>query len=305
MNIGNILKLVAAAVLALIIMNSNFNTVLAQEGTSAYSGLEVASSTNGADVLVDGKWQGKTPLNEPIRLRPGQHLLTVGKDEFIHHKEVVEIRPGEILRIKVNLQAAEPPPPKTGPLTHEEIRNAIKNALLKLRREELVGSKKILDELIQEEQGKNDPLVWLALGRYYWEGDSNLDAATQALEQAVVLGADQEAVGARWAEMFLETYRKHVGLVKITGPETITGWVVEFEMKLAAPLFDWDRKRLYQWVVPSGGVGKISRKVGIAFPLPAGDYVLGGKYVKVLPGVTTAVPIVDIALPTIPPTAKD
>ncbi|RLB58819.1 MAG: hypothetical protein DRI34_03700 [Deltaproteobacteria bacterium] len=64
--------------------------------------LEVAAS--GAEVLVDGRPVGRTPLAGPITsLRPGGHKITIKKEGTSSFEEVVPVRFQQVTRVKVDL----------------------------------------------------------------------------------------------------------------------------------------------------------------------------------------------------------
>lgn len=68
-----------------------FSKVLrAKSGT-----LYVDSGEVGASVLVDGALLGTTPLDAPLVLAGGPHLLRVEKDGFVAFQKEVRVRPGE------------------------------------------------------------------------------------------------------------------------------------------------------------------------------------------------------------------
>ena len=59
-----------------------------------------------ADVLVDKKRVGKSPLPEPLRLKQGSHDLLVTKDGFGNWSQTVEVAAGKTTTLKVDLSGA-------------------------------------------------------------------------------------------------------------------------------------------------------------------------------------------------------
>jgi hypothetical protein len=56
-----------------------------------------------AEVWVDGKKKGTTPI-DPIQLKPGKHQIRlVNKDLKVDRKENVELQPGETKELKFKL----------------------------------------------------------------------------------------------------------------------------------------------------------------------------------------------------------
>ncbi len=57
--------------------------------------LRVRSNVKGADVEVDGKRSGKTPLNLALTLPPGRHALEVAREGYIPFRSKVGVRAGQ------------------------------------------------------------------------------------------------------------------------------------------------------------------------------------------------------------------
>lgn len=86
--------------------------------------LELTCSVEQAEVLVDGKPRGTTPLAGPLRVEAGARTVRVAKAGYTPSIQEVSLAAGEERRITVELerQPAEPPvekpaPPKLAPLT--------------------------------------------------------------------------------------------------------------------------------------------------------------------------------------------
>ena len=56
-----------------------------------------------ADVLVDNRKVGKSPLNDPLRLKQGRHEIIVSKQGFANWTRTLEVQPGATESIKVDL----------------------------------------------------------------------------------------------------------------------------------------------------------------------------------------------------------
>lgn len=65
-----------------------------------------------ADVLIDNRKVGKSPLQEPLRLKQGKHDLMVSKNGFGTYNQPIEVTPGKAQTVKVELssgsEGAEP-----------------------------------------------------------------------------------------------------------------------------------------------------------------------------------------------------
>lgn len=60
-------------------------------------------SERNADVMVDGRRVGRSPITEPLRLRAGAHDVLVMKPGFLPYKQKVEVPAGGARRIDVQL----------------------------------------------------------------------------------------------------------------------------------------------------------------------------------------------------------
>jgi hypothetical protein len=77
--------------------------------------LDIAADTDGAEVFVDGRSYGKTPLSTSVAVAPGPHQVVVQKDgQSIPYTDRVEARAGTEIRIQARIVlppiAAAPPP---------------------------------------------------------------------------------------------------------------------------------------------------------------------------------------------------
>ncbi|HSN81042.1 MAG TPA: PEGA domain-containing protein [Polyangiales bacterium] len=71
-------------------------------------------ATSGAAIRIDGEPSGNVPLRKT--LRPGRHLIQVGKRGFVTFSKWVELESGEVLSLPVTLAPQEPKEPGTGSL---------------------------------------------------------------------------------------------------------------------------------------------------------------------------------------------
>lgn len=62
-------------------------------------------SEKGANIMVDGKKVGQSPLPEPLRLRAGTREVTVMRPGYAVWKKEIEVKAGTDQRVKVELQA--------------------------------------------------------------------------------------------------------------------------------------------------------------------------------------------------------
>ncbi|MBI5481018.1 MAG: PEGA domain-containing protein [Deltaproteobacteria bacterium] len=84
------------------------------------STLVITAATAGAEVAIDGKTRGKTPLARPLRLDPGRHRVSLSRAGHQQFAADLTLQAGETRRIfpelrpvEVVAQPAPPPPPPT------------------------------------------------------------------------------------------------------------------------------------------------------------------------------------------------
>lgn len=65
--------------------------------------LVLSSQTEGAEVFVDGKLVGKTPLAEPITLKPGKYTLKMTKRGHTEYIDVFTIRARKETKLDIDL----------------------------------------------------------------------------------------------------------------------------------------------------------------------------------------------------------
>jgi hypothetical protein len=73
--------------------------------------LTIVCDVDGAEVLVDGKAVGTTPLAKPVRVKAGTRELTIRKQGSPAVKRSVEVAGREERKVDVALAPAPPPPP--------------------------------------------------------------------------------------------------------------------------------------------------------------------------------------------------
>jgi tetratricopeptide (TPR) repeat protein len=73
--------------------------------------LQVKCETPGAEVVVDGKSQGKLPLAQPIWAAAGNHQVTITHEGFAPATETVEMTAGTTALVVLRLAPVQPPGP--------------------------------------------------------------------------------------------------------------------------------------------------------------------------------------------------
>jgi PEGA domain len=71
--------------------------------------LEITSDPTGADVAIDGRTVGKTPITAPV-FGPATHTVAVTRDGYDPTSREVKIKAGEELKLDFSLRAKAPPP---------------------------------------------------------------------------------------------------------------------------------------------------------------------------------------------------
>lgn len=69
--------------------------------------LNVVIWPDGTRVTIDGRYVGKAPLREPLRLDPGEHIVHLACDGFSDKTEKVRLDPGEAKSLRVALVPAK------------------------------------------------------------------------------------------------------------------------------------------------------------------------------------------------------
>ena len=67
--------------------------------------LIINSNEKGADVKIDGRPEGTTPLAEPLKLKPGSHTVRVSKHGFTDWQRDIKIDADKKVQVKVSLVA--------------------------------------------------------------------------------------------------------------------------------------------------------------------------------------------------------
>jgi hypothetical protein len=65
--------------------------------------LVLSSQTEGADVFVDGSLVGKTPLKDPLALKPGKYTLKMTKRGFTEYIDVFTIKARKETKLDIDL----------------------------------------------------------------------------------------------------------------------------------------------------------------------------------------------------------
>ena len=69
-----------------------------------FAELEVICDLDGAQVAVDGKMQGRTPLRRPLLLKPGRRTLTITRAGYRTITRAIELKPKERLTLRFSVQ---------------------------------------------------------------------------------------------------------------------------------------------------------------------------------------------------------
>jgi tetratricopeptide (TPR) repeat protein len=72
--------------------------------SGALGALRLAEKRPGYEVLVDGRQQGKTPLDRDVWVRPGHHVITLEQDDRVLFRDDVTVASGATLQITVTLR---------------------------------------------------------------------------------------------------------------------------------------------------------------------------------------------------------
>ena len=88
--------------------------------------IDVQITPEGADVVIDGAFVGRSPLADPVFLAPGEHTVEVQKVGYVARSEKVAASAGAVTPLRVELvaegatgaaPAPAPVPPPTAPPT--------------------------------------------------------------------------------------------------------------------------------------------------------------------------------------------
>jgi hypothetical protein len=69
----------------------------------AQSGLNLRSTTSGAEVSIDGDSVGQTPVSKVLGLPAGEHTIRVARPGFAPYIDVFRTKPGQVAKIDVEL----------------------------------------------------------------------------------------------------------------------------------------------------------------------------------------------------------
>lgn len=76
--------------------------------------LSVGANISGANVLLNGRSVGNTPIN--LTLNPGTYTLEVRRSGYTPYRISATVQPGQTTQVYAQLQPLAPPPPPTGTL---------------------------------------------------------------------------------------------------------------------------------------------------------------------------------------------
>ena len=82
---------------------------LLKELAGVIATVSITCNVDDASVLVNGKFHGKTPLAEPIRLNIGDYEVKVQKEGYIGSSIEIELPGGEVISLEVDLEKEKPP----------------------------------------------------------------------------------------------------------------------------------------------------------------------------------------------------
>ncbi len=159
-------------------------------------------------------------------------------------------------------------------LSHE-----VDQALLYLKMKIPERAREKLSAMVEKEDGQEDALVWLALGKARW-AEKNLDGAGAAVSRAKELGVKSRLREKRWAKAFYREFRDNVGSLQIEAEDCPE---VKFKAKLAAPLVDQQRRALLE-ALAGWRDKQMIRKTDTTFYMPRGKYAFGDTRVTVKAG---------------------
>ncbi len=77
--------------------------------------IAITTHPEGAQVLVDGRSLGVSPIPDPVFLLPGDHEIEARKEGLPPAREEVTLREGEVRSVRLRLEAEPPPPPPPRP----------------------------------------------------------------------------------------------------------------------------------------------------------------------------------------------
>ena len=71
--------------------------------------VDIAVDRDEADVFVDGELQGRTPLDESLRLAAGDHEIEVRLDGYRTHRERIEVHGGQQVELSIDMEEVRAP----------------------------------------------------------------------------------------------------------------------------------------------------------------------------------------------------
>ncbi len=88
----------------------------ADDGIAVESGrigrIDVVADVEGAEVRLDGRQVGWTPLSMPLRVDPGRHVVELFHPRYRDERFELDVAPGSTELIHVAMQLPPPPPPR-------------------------------------------------------------------------------------------------------------------------------------------------------------------------------------------------
>jgi hypothetical protein len=138
----------------------------------AQSGLNLRSTTSGAEVSIDGDSVGQTPVSKVLGLAAGEHTIRVARPGFAPYIDVFRTKPGQVAKIDVELV------PVAGVISLTSPTGAVRV---------FVDDKYIGDAPVESELTPGSHQVRVERGGFYPESFAVSAVAGQVIEKAVTL----------------------------------------------------------------------------------------------------------------------
>ena len=86
--------------------------------------LKITVNERGAEVLVDRRIAGTTPLGKPLKISPGSHVVTISKNGFKPRKKTIKVTAGQTAMLDISLMAVARQNVKIQPATTTSYKEA-------------------------------------------------------------------------------------------------------------------------------------------------------------------------------------
>lgn len=97
-------RIAAVALLALFSFSAEISACEGKPSTTVKRdgiGVTIEANTDAAEIFLDGKFVGSTPMN--YRFRPGNHPIELRKEGFTTWRRTLHVAAGQPTRVKANL----------------------------------------------------------------------------------------------------------------------------------------------------------------------------------------------------------